>query len=201
MTVTQECNFTEPELCSCGVLRTSRCRGSKKFVRRSLEVDVALLVPFSHAARWPAAALGQPRPTLRTRPDSLGVGVAMLLIVEEGPHVEALRYGHLLRPQPVSALWAGNIHRPSKLTFVRDLLHTSDQFWPLGLSRGLPHGLYAVRRWLSGAPLLLSLSPYGFSPQRGVPVSFEREHRSRGDGVTIHRSAWKGNISEVQALT
>src|SRR5215207_6742852 len=85
---------------------------------------------FSHAACWPATALGQPRATLRTQPDSLGVGVGLLLLGEEGPHAKAVRSVHFLRPQPVGALGAGNVHRPSKPTIACGLLHTSGHFRP-----------------------------------------------------------------------
>ena len=46
----------------------------------------------------------------------------MLLLVEEGPHAEAVRYVHLLSPQPVSALGAANVHRPSLRT-ISNTLH------------------------------------------------------------------------------
>jgi hypothetical protein len=45
-------------------------------------------------------------------PDSLGVGGALLLVVEAGPHAEPVRHRQLLRPQAVPALGAGNVRRP-----------------------------------------------------------------------------------------
>lgn len=56
----------------------------------------------------------QPPGTCRASSYLFGVGLAMLLVVEAGPRLETVPYGHLFRPQAVTASGARYLHRCSK---------------------------------------------------------------------------------------